>query len=151
MISLISKHATAKLKGNTLVCRGTDTKQIGDILADILLLVPYYIKGVGFVSYSVYLQAREIYDRHLSELLKHDLVVLSGHSLGAGICRVLAIMLIDDFELRVSIVGKGGVGFHRLEADANRCDEILAADCVDDVQQLACINHHLHLTLHDIV
>lgn len=108
---IIRKHATGKLTDNGLECRGTDVNQVGDVLADVLLLVPKHIKHVGFVSYSVYLQAKEIYDKYYLDLYEDmESVTLSGHSLGAGICRIIAIMLrLDGYEGEIHIVGKGGV------------------------------------------
>lgn len=107
---IIRKHATAEFKGSILICRGTDINQIGDVLADILLLVPKHIKHVGFVSYSVYLQAKELFDRHWCDIKVMPSIKLSGHSLGAGVCRVLAILLYQNGYLgQINISGKGGV------------------------------------------
>ena len=92
---IVKTHATSKLTGNKLSIPGTNTKQIGDILADSLLIVPYRLNGV-WVSLGAYIQASAIYRRHREELLALNSIVISGHSLGAGNACILSLLLRND-------------------------------------------------------
>jgi len=106
----LSKQSTYELNGNKMSCRGTNIKQIWDILADLLLLVPFWIKGVGFVSWGVYLQGKSIYNKTLMALHMQDRVYLNGHSLGAGNCLIVAILLLkDNYKGQIEINAIGGV------------------------------------------
>lgn len=110
MFKTIRNDATAKLTKKGLSVEGTNSKQIGDVLADILILIPFYLKGCGWVSLTVYLQAKEIYEEYGKDLHAMNEVTLSGHSLGAGICQIIACFLKRDGYLKpIHVYGKGGV------------------------------------------
>jgi len=104
---MFRKDATAILKGNSLSCEGTNATQLGDIISDILLLVPYKT-DYGYISYGVYLQAIEVYEKHKGELFNFKTIHLSGHSLGGGIALQVAIFLrLDNYTgvINVNTVG----------------------------------------------
>jgi len=110
MVRLIKSHADADMKGNNLIIKGTDVNQMGDLLADILLMIPHYVKGYGFVSWSVWLQAKEIYRDYYIALHEKLVLIINGHSLGAGIALLVALMLRrDGCKRHISIYGVGGV------------------------------------------
>ena len=107
---MIQEHATSYINNKTLICSGTNINQIADILTNTLLLVPYYMKGVGFVSLGFYLQAKSIYKKHREELMALRVAPLTGHSLGTGNCCIVALLMIrDGFKGHVLISGQGGV------------------------------------------
>jgi hypothetical protein len=106
---MIEEDATAVLNGNSLSCEGTNINQIGDILADALLLFPMKVE-FGWVSLGVWLQAKAVYNRYKDQLHALDRVELSGHSLGAGIALLVGYQLItNDYEGRIKISCCGGV------------------------------------------
>lgn len=92
LIDIIKKHASARLVGNTLSLGGTQVKQLGDILADIFLIIPIRTE-IGFVSLGAYLQAQEICDRYSKELHSLKEIHMRGHSLGAGVGLLVAYRL----------------------------------------------------------
>ena len=92
---IIKRDATYTLNNNYLVIGGTDCKQLGDILADLLLLVPYKTK-YGWVSYGVYLQALSVFEKEGNALTDYEIINLSGHSLGGGAALILALLLLDS-------------------------------------------------------
>jgi len=104
------KHqATAYLHDNNLHLEGTNVKEPFDLISDFLLLVPYLYKGM-FISLGVYLQAKVIFDRYEKDLMSKKKVNIYGHSLGAGIGCVIAIMMLKNgYEGNFFIEGKGGV------------------------------------------
>jgi len=107
---MIKEQCTSELKGSTLYMRGTDVKEISDILAIKWLLIPKHIKDVGNVSLGVWLQAEVIYKRHKEELFKQKSLKIEGHSLGGGIALHIAIMLfLDDYRGFIKINCKGAV------------------------------------------
>jgi len=93
---MIRKHATFKISKNSLSLRGTDIKQLGDILADITMIIPKRVRH-GWVAYGPYLQAEEVYTKlKLASLIPGDSITISGHSLGAGVGAILAYFLRRD-------------------------------------------------------
>ena len=107
---MIKAHCTATVTDRGLSLRGTNIKEIGDILTLLLFLVPYYMKGVGFMSLGIYLQAKVVYNRHSEWMHKRTSVTLDGHSLGAGICRILAVLLYHNGYIGIlEVIGRGGI------------------------------------------
>ena len=92
----IKEQCTSKLRGNYLSLRGTDVREWFDIFSDIASQVPYYLKGIGWVSWGAYLQAKVIYNRHKKELKYLNHIIISGHSLGAGVGLILALLRIQE-------------------------------------------------------
>ena len=111
MIEIIKRDATYVFNNSTLILRGTDTKELGDILADLLLLIPKKIKNVGYVSYGAYLQAVRVYKEIGEGILSLKTITISGHSLGAGVALIVAILLYSrgNYEGDVYIDCCGGI------------------------------------------
>ena len=92
---LIKKDATYTIDRNKLIIGGTNYKHLGDLLADILLMVP---KDTiyGKVSWSVYQQAEEIYKQVGHKLISLPAIYLSGHSLGGSVALLLGLILREN-------------------------------------------------------
>ena len=118
------QQCTAEFKNNKLSLRGTDSKELADIIADALLLIPTF-EEYGAASLGAVLQAKVIYARHKEALLNTPYLLISGHSLGAGIGCIIALMMIQDgYRNGLKIEGKGGIKVLSREAQirlSNHC------------------------------
>ena len=91
----IKQDASIKQEGNAFVFGGTHPSQIGDILADIFILAPKRL-SMGLVSKSVWLQAKELYNKNASKMFQCSSLELRGHSLGGGNALLTLIFLLRD-------------------------------------------------------
>lgn len=80
--------------GNRVVIEGTNRGQIGDLLTDALLMIPKRTKH-GWVSWSMYQQAKEIFCKVGWSLMKMPKVKLTGHSLGGSVAILLAHIMLE--------------------------------------------------------
>ena len=109
MDNIIKKAATATLKGNNLSCPGTNINQVGDILSDAMLLIPWKVEH-GFVSLGVLWQAEAVYKRFSDRLHNLPEINLSGHSLGAGVALLVGYkLLVNGYPGIININCCGGV------------------------------------------
>ncbi len=92
-MNIIKRDATFSVLNNKVGIGGTNTNQPGDLLADILLLIPKRTKA-GFVSWSVYQQALSVYEQ--SDLMCMDEVTIGGHSLGGAAAILLALIMLEN-------------------------------------------------------
>ena len=96
MIKRIIKNATSyHVMGNRVVIEGTNYKQVGDIVADALLMVPKLTRH-GFISWSIYQQAEVIFEEIGSELMELSRIKLCGFSLGGSVAILLAQLLLEN-------------------------------------------------------
>ncbi len=95
MISkIIRSSVTYALVKNRLRSSATNVRQFGDLLADILLLIPKKT-SFGLVSWSVYQQADEIFILNAQKLMNMPRVTLSGHSLGGANSVLIALIMLE--------------------------------------------------------
>lgn len=92
---LIKKAISYGVGPNKVTACGTDLSQLGDILTDILLMIPKKM-SYGKVSWSVYQQAEEIYEQIGSKLMTMPYLKLSGHSLGGSVVLLLGLILREN-------------------------------------------------------
>jgi len=105
----IVKDATVKQRETSFVFEGTNISQVGDILADIFLLLPKRTP-VGFVSRGVWEQANKIYTDYKDVMLSQPYLHLSGHSLGGGSALlVLVFLLLDNYQGDIFLQTVGAV------------------------------------------
>ena len=104
---MIKTHATWEVTSEGLALEGT--MEFGDIIADILSPFPKKLP-VGTVSLGPYIQAEEIYKKNKDYLNKLPYVKYRGHSLGAGIAPIIAILQrLDGYEGIIFIEAIGGL------------------------------------------
>ena len=149
----IKEQCTATLKGNHLSLRGTDITQWFDIFSDGLSQLPYYIKGIGFVSLGAYLQAKVIYNRYKDQLNNFTCIDISGHSLGSGVGLVIALLIIRErrdkplrfnFELKGSLKVLGNKAKRILDLNTESIDYQVRYR--DPVPYLGWWNEPIHST-----
>lgn len=95
MDNIIKESADGWMNSNELHIRGTNVQTLGDLLADILVLIPKKT-AQGYVSWSVYQQAEELYSWFKPKLFRYSSVYIKGHSLGGGVAVLIAQMLLND-------------------------------------------------------
>lgn len=96
MIKKIIKGSVNYYIGRNAVRVGaTNRRKLGDLLADALLLIPKRT-SFGWVSWSVYQQAEELFKREGEKLMKMPRITLKGHSLGGSVSILLAIVMLEQ-------------------------------------------------------